>query len=223
MAARPDDGALSALLRLVSARAPQAEIAVYAIGPDGLRLAATTSRAARLAADRVAENWGALALIYRPILAAGGCARIDPASFGLTAGFGALAPLHGQDGAAIGFLLASDPRWRRLGPKLAAALLDAALIAAPLLAPASRTAAARSPPNAPAAALSQCAALRTIDLVRAGAPVPWSLLLLAVDGLDPDTAPRRPKTRCPSSRRGSRPVSRPATGSPGSRTAASWR
>ena len=128
MDAQPDDGAMAALLRLVAARTRGAEIAVYAVGRRGIRLAATTS----------ARVWPATpSALFRDserLLAAGVCARVDPAAFGLAAGFCALWPLRDPSGTTAGFLLFGDPHRRRLGPGVAAMLADAARIAAPLLA-----------------------------------------------------------------------------------------
>ena len=146
---RLDDDAMGALLRLAAGRAGGAELALYTLGPTRPRLSASTSAAALAAEAGLVARWAALSPRFAPLLAAGGCARIDPGPFGLPRGFGALAAVRGaDDGAAVRLLVAGDVRRRRLGPALAAALMDAARAAAPLLDPGAPDRRAELPPAA---------------------------------------------------------------------------
>ena len=140
MDARPGDGAFAALFRLMAARAPGAELAVYAIADGRVRLVAATSAAGR-AAER-SDLWPQARAALSVAPRRGRCSRIDPAAFGLAARLLRAAAAAGAGGRADRVPAVAHPG-ARLGPRLAAALADAARIAAPLLA-AARAVAAQS-------------------------------------------------------------------------------
>jgi diguanylate cyclase (GGDEF)-like protein len=72
--------------------------------------------------------------------------RVPPAVLGLNAAVCFVQPVVGGGGTPLGFVLAASRRARRAGPRLAAALADAAAIARPLLAARVATAPERPPP-----------------------------------------------------------------------------
>jgi diguanylate cyclase (GGDEF)-like protein len=116
-----DDRLVDALFRLLAGRPGFAAAALYRRHPvQGAALAAAS---AGFRAMRVADA-------APPATAEG---RVDPACLGLAAGFAAVAPVRGPDGAPLGLLAVADRRPRRLTAAGAARLADAAALAAPLL------------------------------------------------------------------------------------------
>jgi diguanylate cyclase (GGDEF)-like protein len=126
----PDERFASALFRMLEARLSLRVAGVYARESGGYRLVAGTEALRAVDAD------AAVALLGEACAAPAGALRqIDAAALGLAGGFAAVAPVAGP---VVGVLLAADARPRRLRGSMAAALADAAALAAPLLAPGRR-------------------------------------------------------------------------------------
>ncbi len=119
--------ACAALCRMLEARTGLAAFAVLKAGSQGYDLAHAT------AAYRALQVSGALAT---PAGDPPGPAphRLPPAALGLSAAACFVQPVRGAGGGSVGLVVAASRRARRAGPRLAAALEDAAAIAAPLLA-----------------------------------------------------------------------------------------
>jgi diguanylate cyclase (GGDEF)-like protein len=181
---RPDDMALGALLRMIGTLLPGTESAVYAVADDRMRLLA---RSPGLTTPEENEATGA----WRPTgpalagLGASGESVLAPAdAFGVSAQFCAVRSFGAASGRATGLVALFDPRGRRFGPDVAAALADAAAVLEGLLA-ASRARAPEPPsPETPdKTVLPRTAAYRMIEAARLRRGGDWTLLLLDVGRL----------------------------------------
>jgi diguanylate cyclase (GGDEF)-like protein len=114
----------AALLRLLAARRGCGAVGLIANEPAGPKVVAETAAFKALRGGTRPPGPGAEAQAS--------AGEVDPAAFGLRAGFAAAAPVGGA--GALGWVVVAGPAPRRLSQSLLEALLDAAALARPLFA-----------------------------------------------------------------------------------------
>jgi diguanylate cyclase (GGDEF)-like protein len=120
-----EDPIAAALFRLLSARPGFAAAGLVSTSGGKPQVVAATPALAALGLAEASP--GSPALADQPAV------RLDPGDLGLDAGFAAAAPIRRRDGPMLGYLLVADRGPRRLTPRLAALIGDAAALALPIL------------------------------------------------------------------------------------------
>jgi len=161
MVQEPEERAVAALFRMLSARSPGARGALFAAEDARIRLLAGGPGAAAASAETA--EWRAISPEVAAALGRG--AGVVPAeALGLAAPFCAVQALRREDGGLAGVFALCAGRPRRLAGALAATLADSAALAGPLLS------AARGAPR-PAATLPDAPPRRSPRAGAAGARV----------------------------------------------------